>query len=78
MLQIGATFLLQIMSNVVTKWGSFIITNWSERCYSYYKLEEPLLQIRSAFTNWGKIYCKLVQVLRIAAISTNCSITVSI
>ena len=48
-LQIGAALLLQIRANVVTNWGSFTITNWG----SYYKLRQPLLQIRAVLTNWG-------------------------
>ena len=35
--------LLQIRANVVTNWGSFIITNWSRFCY---KLGQ-LLQFRT-------------------------------
>ena len=44
LLQIGAASLLQIEADVVTNWGS------------YYKLGRPLLQNRTAVTNWGKIY----------------------
>ena len=59
MLQTGDSFvLLQIRGNIVTNWGSFIITNWGN-CIanwdSYYKLGQPLLQNRAAITNWGKI-----------------------
>ena len=54
--------LLQIRANVVTNWGSFIITNWG----SYYKLGQPLLQNRAAITNWGRYY-KLGQLLQIEA-----------
>ena len=63
--------LLQIRANVVTNWGSFIITNWG----SYYKLGQPLLQNRAAITNLGKIYYKLGQVLQIRTIITNWGIT---
>ena len=34
-----------------------------------------LLQNRKAFTNWGKIYYKLRQVLQIRAVITNWGIT---
>ena len=60
--------------NVVTNWGSFIITNGASagtNLFSYYKLEERLLQNRETITNWDKIYCKLGQVLPIRAIITN-------
>ena len=58
----------------VTNWGSFlllqiranIVINWD----SNYKLGQPLLQNRSAITNWGKIHHKLGQVLKIRAIIT--------
>ena len=39
LLQIGEASLLQIETSVVTNWGS------------YYKLEQPLLQSRTAITN---------------------------
>ena len=58
----GSFVLLQIRANVVTNWGSFIITNWG----SYYKLGQPLLQNRAAITNWGRYY-KLGQLLQIRA-----------
>ena len=51
----GSSVLLQITANVVKNWGS------------YYKLGQPLLQIRAAITNWGKMYYKLGQVLQIRA-----------
>ena len=41
----GNFVLLQIRANVVTNWGSFIITNWVKCCY---KLGQ-LLQIRATF-----------------------------
>ena len=44
-------------------WASFI-TNQG----SYYKLGQPLLQIRAAVTNWGKLYYKLGQLLQIGAL----------
>ena len=53
MSQIGAASLFQIGASVVTNHGN------------YYKLGQPLLQNRAAFTNWGKIYYKLGQVLQI-------------
>ena len=59
--------LLQIRANVVTNWGSFIITNWG----SYYKLGQSLFKNRAAITNCGKIYYKLGQVLQISAVFTN-------
>ena len=75
----GRFALLQIRANVVTNWGTFVITNWGKCCC---KLGQ-LLQIRAtvntnraAITNWGKIYYKLGQVLQIRAIITNWSITV--
>ena len=40
----GSFALLQIRENLVTNWGSFIITNWGKCCY---KLGQ-LLQIRAA------------------------------
>ena len=55
--------MLQIGVNVVTNWGS------------YYKLGQPLLQNRAAFTNWGKICYKLGQVLQSRIIIINCGIT---
>ena len=66
--------LLQTRTNIVTNWGSFIITNWCKCRYklgSYYKLGQPLLQNRAGITNWGKMYYKLGQVLQIRAIITN-------
>ena len=59
----GTASLLQIEANVVTNWDS------------YYKLGQPLLQIRAPITNWGKMYYKLGQVLQIRAIITNWGIT---
>ena len=47
LIQIGTASLLQIGVSVDTYWGS------------YYELGQPLLQNRTAFTNWGKIYYKL-------------------
>ena len=68
----GRFFLLQIRANVVTIWDSFVITNWG----SYYKLGQSLSQERSGFiTIWGKIYCKLGQVLQIRAVIINWGIT---
>ena len=55
--------MLQIGVNVVTNWGS------------YYKLGQPLLQNRAAFTNWGKICYKLGQVLQSRIIIINWGIT---
>ena len=62
LLQIGAASLLQIATGVITNQGS---------CY---KLGQPLLQDRAAITNWGKIYYKLGQVLKIGEIITTWSI----
>ena len=59
LLQIGEASLLQIETSVVTNWGS------------YYKLEQPLLQNRTAITNWGKVYYKLRQILQIRPIIKN-------
>ena len=59
---LGTFVILQIRANVVTSWGSFIITNWTSAVTSlgsYYKLGESLLQKRAAITNWGKMYYKL-------------------
>ena len=56
LLEIGAASLLQIGGSIVTNWGS------------YYKLGQPLLQNKAAITNWGKMYYKLGQVLKIRAI----------
>ena len=64
---LGSFVLLKIRANVITNWGSFIITNWGKR---YYKLEQPILQNRAAVTNWGKMYYKLGQVLQIRVIIT--------
>ena len=71
--------LLQIRANVVTNWGSSVITNCSKCCY---KLGQ-LLQIKATiitkwggFTNWGKMYYKLGQVFLIRTIITNWDITV--
>ena len=55
------------------------ITNQGKRCLKlgqlhYYKLGQPLLQKRAAITNWGKMYCKLRQVLQIRVIITYCGI----
>ena len=61
----GSIVLLQIKASVITKWGR-----------SYYKLEQPLLQIGTAITNWSKLYYKLGQLLQIAAIITNWGITI--
>ena len=72
--ELGRLSLLQIKTNVVTNWGSFIITNWGNCCYklgSYYKLGQPFLHNRAAITSWSKIYSKLGQVLQIRAIITN-------
>ena len=51
LLQIGAALLLQIGASAVTNWGS------------YYKLGQPLLQNRTAITNWSKMCYKLGQVV---------------
>ena len=51
LLQIGAALLLQIGASAVTNWGS------------YYKLGQPLLQNRTAITNWSKMCYKLEQVV---------------
>ena len=42
LLQIGTASLLQI--------GAYAVTNWG----NYYKLGQPLLQNRTAITNWAK------------------------
>ena len=63
-LQIGEASLLQIGASVVTNWGS------------YYKLGQPLLQNRTAVTNWDKPYYKLGQVLQIRTIITISGMTV--
>ena len=55
----GSFVLLQIRANVVTNWGSVIITNWGKCCYklgSYCILGQPSLQNREAITNWGRYY----------------------
>ena len=59
LLQIGAASLLHIRPSVVTSWGS------------YYKLGQPLLQNRAAYTNWDKMYYRLGPVLQIRVIITN-------
>ena len=58
--------LLQIRANVAKNWrtsllqiGATVVTNWG----SYYKLGQQLLQNTVAFTNWGKMYYKLGQVI---------------
>ena len=38
----GSFGLLQIRANVITKWGSFIITNW-DNCYYKLKLKKRFL-----------------------------------
>ena len=63
----GSFALLQIRENLVTNWGSFIITNWGKCCY---KLGQ-LLQIRAAVITKQSSYYKLGQTLQIWAISTN-------
>ena len=63
----GSFVLLQIRENVITNWGSFIITNWG-KCY--YKLGQPILQNRAAVTNWGKMYYKMGKLLQIRVIIT--------
>ena len=75
---LGTFVLLQIRKNVVTNWGSFIITIRASIVTnrgSYYKLGQPLLQNRAAITNWGKMYHKLEQVLQIRAFITNWGMT---
>ena len=47
----SSVVLLQIRANVVTNWGTFIITNWGKCCY---KLGQPLSQNKTAITNWGR------------------------
>ena len=64
LLQIEKASLLQIGASVVTNWGS------------YYKLGQPLLQNRTAVTNWNQTYYKLGQVLQIRAIITILGMTV--
>ena len=59
----SSVVLLQVRANVVTNWGTFIITNWGICCY---KLGQPLSQNRAAITNWGRYY-KLGQLLQIGA-----------
>ena len=39
------------------------ITNWG----SYYNLGQPSFQIGASVTNWGKLYYKLGQLLKIEA-----------
>ena len=63
LLQLGTAYLLQNGASVITNWGS------------YYKLEQPLLQIGAAITNWSKLYYKLGQLLQIGAIITKLGIT---
>ena len=64
--------LLQIRANVVTNWGSSIISNWGKCCY---KLGQ-LLQIRATvITNLCKMYYKLGQVLQTRASIPNWGIT---
>ena len=55
LLQIGAAYLLQNGADVITNWGS------------YYNLGQPLFQIGASVTNWGKLYYKLGQLLKIEA-----------
>ena len=57
-LKLGQT-LLQIAASLLLQIGTSVITNW----VSYYKLGQPLLQVRAAITNWGRYY-KLGQLLR--------------
>ena len=74
----GSFVLLQIRANVVTNWGSFIITNWGKCCYKLGQLLQiraTVITIRATITNWGKMYYKLGQVLQIRAIIKNWSIT---
>ena len=63
------------------KLGQFcFISNQGEYCYklgSYYILGQPLLQNRATITNWGKMYYKSGQVLKIMAIITNWVITIT-
>ena len=69
----GSFVLLQIRANVVTNWGSCIITNQGKFCYKLkhlLQIRQPLLQNRAAITNWGKMYYKLGQVLQIRTIIT--------
>ena len=64
----GSFVLLQIRANVVTNWGSSIITNQDKFCY---KLKH-LLQIRATFITKQGSYYKLGQnVLQIGAGITN-------
>ena len=75
MLQIGAALfyyklgqtLLQTVTALSLQIGASVVTNWD----SYYKLGQPLLQNRTAIANWGKMYNKLGQILKIRAIITN-------
>ena len=55
--------LLQIRANVVTNWGSSVITNCSKCCYKLGQLllRQPLLQngaalqiVAKCITNWGR------------------------
>ena len=53
----GGFVLLQIRANIVTNWGSFIITNWGKGCY---KLGQ-VLQIRTTVIGKYGSYYKLEQ-----------------
>ena len=65
--------MLQIEVASLLQFGASVVENW----VSYYKLGQPLLQIKAAITNWGKMYHKLGQVLQIRAIITNWDIKVT-
>ena len=74
-------YVLEIWASLCYEFRQFcFITNQGKRCYNLgklhcYKLGQVLLQIGAAITNWGKMYCKLWQVLQIRAIITNWGIT---
>ena len=68
MLQIGVTLfyckLWQLVSQIAAasllQVGASVVTNW----YTYYKIEQPLLQNRAAIVNWNR-HNKLGQILQI-------------
>ena len=56
--KLGQT-LLQIVAALLLQIGAIAVTNWG----SYHKLGQPLLQNRTAITNWSKMCYKLGQVV---------------
>ena len=65
---LGTFVILQIRANVVTSWGSFIITNWDKCCYKF----GQLLQTRGIVITKKGSYYKLGQnVLQIGVGITN-------